>query len=298
MVRNVIALFALFILSATFGTAQTPVKASLLAGEVASITDKVIVLTTATGSLEVILNDKTEYKKMSPEKPSVTTATPIALTDISVGDKVLASGFPAADGKSLPARTIYVLNKADISQKHAKEAEEWRVRGIKGKIIAVNPQTNQFTVEVANLTGTSQVTVTPKAEAKFKRYAPDSVKYEEALDSSLAELKNGDMIRALGDKSSDGLALSAEQVVSGAFQTIAGTIKSVDAEKNEVVIKDLVTNKDVTVAVIDTSVVKRYPAEMAERMAFQMGGPSGGPRPLALPARAADRLAVSQDARS
>jgi len=174
------------------------------------------------------------------------------------------------------------MSKADISKKHAKEAEEWRVRGIKGKVTAVNAQTNQFTVEVSTLTGTSNVIVTPKAEAKFKRYAPDSVKYDEAVDSSLPEIKTGDMIRALGDKSSDGLAFSAQEVVSGAFQTVAGTVKSIDAEKNEVLIKNLATNKDVTVIVGDTSVVKKYPAEMAERFAsMQMAG--NGPRPAGQP---------------
>src|SRR6185369_11981826 len=63
--------------------------------------------------------------------------------------------------------------------------------------------------------------------------------------------------------------------------TVAGTVKSIDAEKNEVVIKNLVTNKEMTIVVGDTSVMKRYPQEIAERMSFQMGG--NGPRPVGQP---------------
>jgi len=173
------------------------------------------------------------------------------------------------------------MTKADISQKHAKEAAEWKTRGITGKVKAVNAQTNQVTVEVRGMTGSSDVTLTPKGDAKYKRYAPDSIRYDEAKDSSLTEIQTGDMIRAIGDKSSDGSAFSAEEIVTGAFQTVAGTVKSIDAEKNEVVIKNLVTNKEMTIVVGDTSVMKRYPQEIAERMSFQMGG--NGPRPVGQP---------------
>ena len=85
---------------------------------------------------------------------------------------------------------------------------------------------------------------------------------------------------ALGDRNADGTSFAAEEIITGAFQTIAGTVKSVDPGKNEVVIKNLQTGKDVTVSVTDASIVKRFPAEQAERMAgFMSGGGSGGVRP-------------------
>jgi len=260
------------------GQAAPAAKVPLLPGEITAIAENKITINTANGPVAVILNDKTEFKRTPAEKPSIAAATAAALSDAAVGDKVVVSGFPATDGKSIPARTVYLMTKADISQKHAKEAAEWKTRGITGKVKAVNAQTNQVTVEVRGMTGSSDVTLTPKADAKYKRYAQDSIRYDEAKDSSLGEIQTGDMIRALGDKSSDGTAFSAEQVVTGAFQTVAGTIKSIDAEKNEVVIKNLVTSKDVTIVVGDTSVLKRYPQEIADRMAFQMGG--NGPRPV------------------
>ncbi len=80
------------------------------------------------------------------------------------------------------------------------------------------------------------------------------------------------MLRALGDKSTDGATFSAEKIVTGAFQTVGGTVKSVDTAKNEVVLTDLKTKKEIVVALSDSSVLKKFPEEMATRMAAFQGG--------------------------
>lgn len=275
--------FALIILvSAAFGVhAQTTgvsPKPSVITGDVVSIDAAKIVIKTADGNVEGTLAATTEFKKVDPVAPSLKTAVPAAATDISTGDRVMATGVLAADKKSFPARAVYLMTKSDIAQKQAKEAEKWRTRGIAGRVTAVNAQTNQITVEIRSLLGSTTTVLTPKPDAVFHRYAQDSIKFEEAKDSSFAEVKQGDMIRALGDKSADGTSFTAEQVVTGAFQTIAGTVKTIDTVKNEVVITDLQTKKDVTVAIGTASLMKKFPAEFAERLAGgAMGG--GGMRP-------------------
>lgn len=257
------------------------VKPSVVVGDAASVAADKIVVTTKTGPFDVVVNDKSVFKKVSAENPTnLAGATTAALTDISVGDKLTVTGIMAADGKSMPARNVYFITKADITAKNAKESAEWQRRGVTGKVTVVNAATNQMTIETRTLTATANVIVTPKDGAKFLRYAPDSVRFDEARPSSVGETKVGDMVRALGDKSSDGLSFSAEQIVAGAFQTVAGTVKSIDPAKNEVVIKNLQNNKDVTIVVGDASVLKRFPQEQAEMLArFQMMG-AGGARPV------------------
>ena len=283
MLQNIFTTLLIFLCSAGFGyvfgqTTEGGVKPTYVVGDVAAIGDKKFTVTTKTGSVDIIITDKTNFKRASAENLSLTTATVGRITDISVGDKLTVSGFPVADGKSMPARTVYFVTKADIAAKNAKETAEWQTRGIAGKVVTVNTQTNQINVEIRSLTGSTKLTLTPKTDARYLRYAPDSERFNEAKDSTFAEVKAGDMIRALGDKSSDGTAFTAEKVLTGAFQTVAGTVKSINVEKNEVVISNLQTKKEVTIVVTDTSLLKKYPAEMAERMAgFQMGG--GGARP-------------------
>ena len=122
MLRNIILTGAVILLSGIFtfmlGQAAPAAKVPLLPGEITAIAENKITINTANGPVAVILNDKTEFKRTPAEKPSIAAATAAALSDAAVGDKVVVSGFPAADGKSIPARTVYLMTKADISQKH------------------------------------------------------------------------------------------------------------------------------------------------------------------------------------
>ncbi len=266
-------------------SAQTPdnaMRPSVLMGDVTSLTASKIVLQTKDGSINVMLSDKTEFKRVPPDNPILKAAVASTFQDIAVGDKLVVSGIISADKKTLPAKSVYLMTKSDIAQKQTKDGEQWRTRGIAGKVVSVNPQTNQITIEVRGLATSSNVILTPKANAKFRRYAPDSVKYSETKASSVTEIKPGDMLRALGDKSADGAAFTAEEILAGAFQTVAGTVKTIDAEKGEVVISNFQTKKDVTIIVAQSTTLKKFPEEMAQRMAQMQtvgGGAGGGIQP-------------------
>lgn len=259
----------------TLVSAQTSdggLKPSVVLGDVVSIDNSKAVLQTKDGSLDILLTDKTEFKRVQPDNPSLKNAVAAALSDVGSGDKLAISGFYSDDKKSLRARTVYLMTKSDISKTQSDRAEQWRTRSINGKVTAVNPQTGQITVEVGSLMNKTNVVLTAKENAKVMRYAPDSVEYSKAKSSSVSEIKAGDTLLALGDKSADGLSFAAEEVVTGAFQTVAGTVKSIDAAKNEVVITNLQTKKDVVIAVSPTTLQKKFPEEFAQRMAMMSAG--------------------------
>ena len=278
--------YLIFILAVgllSFASAQTPdpMKPVVVSGDVTSIDSSKIIVTTKDGAMEIPLSAKTVYKRVSAEKPDLASAAAVTLEEISVGDKVAVSVLIGADKKPQAARTVYLMTKADISQKQTKESQEWRTRGIAGRVTAVDALAGKISVEQRGLMGaTTTVTLTPKENVKYLRYAPDSVKFSEAQASTIAEIKPGDMLRALGDRGADGTTFAAEEIVSGAFQTHAGTVKSIDAAKNEIVVEDLATKKVLTIAVVPTSIMKKFPEDQAQRMAsFQMGGQGGGFRP-------------------
>lgn len=260
---------------------QTPtgvVKNTVINGEVVSVDTGKAVVKTTDGDVEVALAATTDYKRVPPDNPVLKAAVPAALTDIGVGDKLLVSGKMSDDKKSLAAKSVYLITKSDLAGRQAKDRERWSTRGLSGRVKAVNPDTKQITVEVRGLGAATSVVVTPKDDAKFRRYAPNSVSYSESVASRLSDISAGDMIRAAGDKSPDGASFAADEVVTGAFQTIAGTVKAVDAGKNEVVITDLQSKKDVTVSLASASVLKKFPEQMAQMMAMrQAGGGTGAP---------------------
>ena len=262
---------------------QTSPRPSVVTGDVVSVSESKIVLKTKDGDVEAVISASTDFKRVPPENPVLKAAVASQLSDISEGDKLLITGVFGDDKKVLPARAVYLMSKSDIAQKNAKETERWATRGISGRVASVNPSTNEVTIEVRGLMNSTSVVVTPKGDAIFKRYKPDSVRYSEAVESSIIDIKPGDMLRAVGDRGAEGATFAAEEILTGAFQTVAGTVKSVDAEKGEVIVTQAGTTTDLTIAITPNSAVKRFPEEMAMRLAGGMfpGGTlgQGGARP-------------------
>ncbi len=254
-------------------------KETTVPGDVVSINQNTIVLSTKFGMLNIKVSDSVKYKRVDPEKRSSTDATEATFADIKVGDKLVVIGVLSSDGKEIPARAVYLMSKADIAERNAKEAAEWRTRGISGKVSAVDAAAGTVTVDVRGIASTTKVVLTPKPDAKFLRYAPNSVKFSDAVAGSIGQVQPGDMLRALGDKNADGTAFTAETILTGAFRTVAGTVKSVDVAKNEVVISDFQTKTDVTVDLGSASMMKRFPEELAQRLAMAQAMAAGGGRP-------------------
>lgn len=284
-----IGIFGSFSLTAT---AQTPagspppalqgIKANLAVGEVTAINqaDNKLSLKTTDGAIDVMLSAATTFKKVSAANPNLQQAAASSLAEVSVGDKLLVTGQVAADKKSVPAKNVFIMTKSDIAQRDTAERDAWRTRGVSGKVTAVDFSKQQVTIAArGGMMGTTNVVMTPKPNAKYLRYASNSNKYSDAKASSLAEIKIGDEIRALGDKSEDGAAIQAEQVLTGAFKTVVGTITAIDTAKNEITIKEAQTGKTATVALTSNSVLKKFPAEMAAMMAGGMGQSGQGGQP-------------------
>lgn len=259
--------------------AQT-VKPSVVSGEVVSISENNIVLKQADGSMiNIQITASSQFKRVQPENPGLQNAAASNLSEISAGDKIVASGIMSNDKKNIPARSVYLMTKADIVKKAGAESQAWQTRGISGRIISLNPNTQEFTIKPPGIGAAQNIVVSEKDGASYRRYAPDSVKYEESKTSSFADLKVGDQIRALGDKSKDGAAFKAEKILSGSFKTVGGTITAIDTVKNEITIKELQTNKIITIAVNENSSLKKFPEQMATMMATGMSGTGGGVQP-------------------
>ncbi|MBV8817652.1 MAG: hypothetical protein JO022_04790, partial [Acidobacteriaceae bacterium] len=155
------------------------------------------------------------------------------------------------------------------------EREAWQ-NGIVGSVTAVNPDAKQITVTTRGANAKT-VVVDLSSNPTFMRYAPGSPKYDEAKPGTLADIKPGDTLRARGEKTEDGTRLKADQVLSGTFQTLAGTIISVDAANGTVRVTDLATKKPVEIKTTPETLVRRMPEMMAMIMARRMNAAAGGP---------------------
>jgi len=277
--------------------AQTPPALKSVIGEVTSIdsASKQIKLKSDDGAAyTVTLSDSTSFLRIPPGEKDLKKASKIAFTDLMVGDRALARGPLEEESKSVAARTVIIMTKGDLAQKHEQDQKEWQRRGIVGVVTALNAANKEVTV---NTRGRDSKTVSIDASAaNFRRYAPDSVRFADAKPSSFTDLQPGDTVRALGDKNEDGTRLKAEELVSGAFETIAGTVDSVDPATGEVRITNLQTKKPVVVRTNQNSLLRRLDPAVAAMLARRLrpdssssggaaapGGGGAGARPEGAP---------------
>jgi hypothetical protein len=239
---------------------------------------QITVKTDATSIVTVSTIDSTGYSRIPPGEKTLEKMTQITFADLTVGDRVLAVGRVSDDHKSATARTVMVISKGDIAKKQEAERMEWRRRGILGMISAVKPDKREVVITTRNALGTQPVTLIISDKIDIRRYAPDSTKFSEAKTSGFDELKVGDQVRALGDRSADGTRFTPERVVSGSFRMVAGVVTAVDAATAEVKINDLQTKKSLTVVVKPDSVIRKFP-DMAAMMAAAKNAGAGAPKP-------------------
>jgi hypothetical protein len=106
----------------------------------------------------------------------------------------------------------------------------------------------------------------------LKRYAPGSVRFDEAQPAVIDSIQAGDQLRARATKNADGTEIAAEEVVSGSFRNISGTVLAIDAAGSTLTVKDLVTKKSVTIHVSAETQLRRLPDMMARMIAARLKG--------------------------
>jgi hypothetical protein len=270
---------------ASFAQGDPNIAAKHAIGEIKSIdaAAKQLTIKTDAGSMvSVSLSDKTTYKKLNPGEQSLTNAADITFADLGEGDRVMARGTVSPDQKSVPALQIIVMTKGDLAKKQEAERLEWRRRGILGVITALKPDSHEITISNRTMAGTQAVVIPIGDKTEMRRYAPDSIKFSDAKPSSFGELKVGDQLRALGDRTEDPLRFNPQKVVTGSFRTVGGVVSAVDPATGEIHIKDLEKKVPLTIIIKQDAVLRRFPAEMGMMGGFgrpgggQGGAPAGG----------------------
>ncbi|HEV2800599.1 MAG TPA: hypothetical protein VGW12_08885 [Pyrinomonadaceae bacterium] len=244
--------------------------------------------------INVVLNSATVYYRVNSEalaraaRGAITPAdmTKIALANVAAGNRLVVLGKLSDDQKTFTARVVIVATKEDIAQKQERDRAEWQRRGILGTVTAVNPATKEITVSLPAPEGTKTMVVDASGEkVLFRRYSPDSVKFADARISNFADVKIGDRLRALGERSADGARFTPEEIVSGSFRQLVGTVTAVDAASNQIKIKTQ-DNRALTIVVNKDSNLRRLPPQMAQFLAARAasGGGAGANRPGGRPA--------------
>lgn len=257
--------------------APAPAAAANTVGVVTKIDTaarEIVLKTDAGAEVTVSIQPTASFRKVAPGETDLRNAPTIAITDINAGDRVLARGRSASDQKSVAATLIVVMSKSDIANKQAQDKADWDRRGVIGVVASVAG--DQIVINVRGAPGNTPLTIVPAKDAVIRRYAPDSVKFADAKPSKIADIKAGDQVRARGDKSADGTTLTADEIVSGSFHTIAATVNSIDASTNTIRVTNLDGKKPVIVKINSDSTLHQLSPQMAQTLAARNRPPEEG----------------------
>lgn len=265
--------------SSSKAAGQTAGPQSKALGAIKSIEGSSLVLTTDDAkSVNISTSDTTRIVRIAPGQTDLKNATAISLQDLQVGDRILARGTAANGTQSLTAATIIVMKQSDVAAKQQQERDDWQKRGIGGLVSEVDPAKGTVTISVTTFTGSKKVLIQTGKQTVVRRYAPDSVKFDDAKASDLAAIHAGDQLRARGTKNGDGTEFAAEEIVTGSFRNIAGTVTAANATDNSLTVMDAITKNSVVVKVTSDSQLRKLPQMMAQRIAMRLKGqPPEGP---------------------
>jgi co-chaperonin GroES (HSP10) len=256
------------------GPSQTAAKRVI--GAIKAINGNALTLAPDSGAeVSVTVDATTRMRRIAPGEKDLKNATTVQLQDLQVGDRILVGGKASDDGKSISASSIVVMKRSDVAAKQEQDRQDWQKNGTGGLVSTVDAASGTITISVTGSGGaaTSKTIAVHTSKATIvRRYAPDSVKFDDAKTSSLAEVKPGDQLRARGERSADGAELTADEIVTGSFRNIAGIVNSVDASAGTLTVQDLLSKKPVQIKISSDSQLHQLPAEMAQRIAMRLKG--------------------------
>jgi hypothetical protein len=215
-------------------------------------------------------------KRIAPGQKDLSTAETIQFSDLAIGDRALVKLNPDAPAGAEEALQIIAVKQADLALKQQKDREDWQLHGVGGLVKSVEAASGVIVLTSGAGVTAKTITVHTAKTTMLKRYAPASVSFDAALPAPIDAIHAGDQLRARGAKNTDGTEITAEEVVSGGFRNISGTIASLDAASSTMVVKDLATKKPVTIHITADAQMRRLPDMMARMLAARLKGSTSG----------------------
>ena len=267
-----LAVIVALLAGAALAEAPKPFQGSITAINGNTLTVK----TDADGVYQVEVSADAAILRIAPGAKDLSSAEKISFSDLAVGDRALVKPDPNATGTTILALRVVAIKQTDLALKQQKDREDWQRRGVGGLVESVDAASGDLVLTSGAGVLAKTITVHTTKATILKRYAPASVRYDEALIEPIDAINAGDQLRARGEKNANGTEIAAEEVISGYFRNIAGTITSLNAAGASLVVKDLATKQQITIHITAETQMRRLPEMMARMLAMRLKGTTGG----------------------
>ena len=183
-------------------------KKARAVGTVRSINGNTVTLTTDAGAdINVTIQPSTRLMRMAPGSRSEDRNRDSVERRAGGRSDACWVAQLVDDGKSVAATTAVIMKKSDVAEKQQHDREEWQKNGVGGVVKSVDAAAGTITLSTGTVGAPNTMTVHVSKDTIIRRYAPDSIKFDDAKPGTLEQIKAGDQLRARGTKSEDGKEL-------------------------------------------------------------------------------------------
>ena len=245
-------------------------------GTVTAVSGSTLTVKTDTGEVhQVDVPSTASLKQIEPGAKDLSTAQTIEFGSLATGDRVLVRLDPNAPAGTATALQVIAVKQADLAKKQEQERQQWQQHGVGGIVKSVDPGSGDIVITngAGSLAKTTIIHTTKTSV--LKRYAPASVRFDEAKVASIDTIHAGDQLRARGAKNAAGTEITADEAISGTFRNLSGLVPSVDAAGSTLVVKDLASKKQITIHISSETQMRRLDEQMATRLAAMLNGSAG-----------------------
>jgi hypothetical protein len=290
--RVTVLISLLVLVLAAPGQVNAQTAAARFLGTVTAVSGNTLTVKTDAGEVhQVDVPPTASLKQIEPGARDLSSALTIEFGTIATGDRVLVKLDPNAPAGASTALQVIAVKQADLAKKQEKERQDWQQQGVGGIVKSVDTGSGDIVISSGAGPTAKTITIHTSKASVLKRYAPASVRFDEAKVAPIDSIRAGDQLRARGAKNATGTEIVADEAISGTFRNLSGLVPSVDAANSTLVVKDLATKKQVTIHISPETQLRRLDEQMATRLAAMLNGTAGafgprsnGPRPPAPPA--------------
>jgi len=251
--------------------------AARLVGTVTAVNGSTLTVKTDAGEVhQVDVPATAALKQVEPLAKDLSGAQTIEFKSLTTGDRVLIKLDPNAPAGTSTAIQVVAMKQADLAKKQEKEREEWQRDGVGGLVKSVDTGSGDIVITSGAGPLAKTIAIHTTKATVLRRYAPASVRFDEAKAAPIDQIHAGDQLRARGAKKEGGTEITADEAISGSFRNVSGLIPSLDAASSTIVVKDLATKKPVTVHITADSQLRQLDEQMATRLAAILNGNAGG----------------------
>src|SRR5579862_5131171 len=182
--------------NAAYLQAQAPAR---FVGSVTAINGNTLTVKTDAGDQrQVQVPSEATLKRIAPGEKDLSKAAAISFADLAVGDRVLVKLDPDSTGATPNAAQIIAVKQEDLAQKQQKDREDWQRRGVAGLVKSVDAVSGTVTLTTGAGATAKTVVVHTSQSTVLKRYAPGSVRFDDAKPAPIDAIQTGDQLRARG----------------------------------------------------------------------------------------------------